>query len=701
MRKKPDIQMGLTEEVAAPTEQKAGLAEVKPALPAPKAAESAGEPAPTVESERAAEERSPAPWRELKIAVIDDALHPPRLALLSEGDAAALEHLLTENGEVVAELKEIGCDAGASVDERLVLIAETDVVLASLALVGEVSADALRMIEEHRAFRRLIDSLKQEVAAVFACDPFQEVPDLTAYNLVLLDYYLEGPAKGGERAIAVATAIREQQKQHEEQQIVLMSSLESVRDLRGDFRAQADITGSTFAFVGKSDLNEPWKVKAHLGMLERARPYAPAFTQYRSKLDDALTKATKGLLELVDDLDIGDYAFIQSRALMKDGHPLGDYVFWLISSQLTSLVFEQEEMREQQRALDTLAFVGESFAATEPSTIVANLLHSALVSRNVGPLGPHPRANPDGKYSRFPLVQLGDVFLDAKRTKAVVVMSADCDLAFSPQGDREPEAETPVMLVPGTPIKLKDAPESNDAKTDGVLHREEVYRITWKFAKYRSVELGNLESWLKNEGYDVTNRDRLRPLFALKLQQEFGAHLLRVGPPIIPPMTTAAKGQLFICSGPDRDLVREFDAGEIMLTRFKGTTWLRVTPALAGALKDAGEDLHARLLEMREAATGKSIEQFTKKIETLDGQLSRDEFWINLLNNVVLNGPGKIKSEGPLGFVLGSDWTIPNRPSVVLAILEDIDGAAEEKARNVSSPHAEGQLDVGAVSAAD
>lgn len=696
MDKKTGTEKGPTDEAAVTSEQ---IAPPDNGEPAVAQNQEAGETPLAVERVQSAAEKPPALWQGLRVAVIDDAMHPPQLALLSEGDAVALGQLLTDNAEIEAELIEHGCDA-TSADDRLRFFAASGILLATTALVGGISSDAMRMIEEHRAFRLLVNSLEQEVADVLTCDPFQDVPDLTTYNLVLLDYYLEGPAKGGERAMAVATNIRGQQKPYDDQQIVLMSSLESVRDLRGDFRSKTDVTGSAFAFIGKSDLNEPWKVKAHLGMLERARPYAPAFTQYRSKLDEALAKASKGLLDLVDDLDIGDYAFLQSRALMKDGHPLGDYVFWLLSSQLTSLAFEANEMREQQRALDTLEFVGESFAATEPSTVVANLLHSALVSRNLGPLGSHPRAKPESKYAAFPLVQLGDVFLDADRSKAVVVMSADCDLAFSPQEDREPETETPVMLVPGTPIKLKDAPDTDDAKTDGMLHREEVYRIAWKFAKYRSVELGKLEAWLKDEGFDVSNRDRLRPLFGLKLQQEFGAHLLRVGPPIIPPMTTPARGQIFVCSSPGRDPIRQFDAGEIMLTRFKGTTWLRVTPPLAGALKEASEDLLNRLAEKHEASSGRAKEDLARKVTALEGQLSKDEFWIGLLSNVELNAVGRVKSVGLLQFVLGSDWAEPGKPCVVLEISEEVSRTGAETTLNEPPTHVEGKLDIDAVSAA-
>lgn len=661
------------------------------------APEAVAEPAARLDAGEVGVDAAPPPWGALTVAVIDDAMHLPRLDRLSDQDATAVGQLLEQNAEVKAELTALGCVADASPDEQLRALAESGDILASIAMIGGVSADAQRMIEEHRTFRRLMDILEHEVHEVTICDPYQALPDLTAHNLILLDYYLNGPSKGGDLAVQVATNIRGQAGRAADQQIVLMSSLEGVRELRGQFRSETDLAGSAFAFIGKPDLNEAWKVKAHLGMLERARPYAPAFTEYRTKLAEALAQAREDLLALVDDLDIGDYAFLQSRALMKDGHPLGDYVFWLLSSQLMALAFERDEMRERQRTLDMLEFVGEPFAATEPSTIVANLLHSALVSRNMGALGPHPRAKPGSAYANFPLVQLGDVFLDTGRTKAVVVMSADCDLAFSPMEERAPDAETPVMLVPGKPIKLKDAREDADANTDGLLHREEVYRIVWDFAKYRAVPLGNLEDWLKREDYDVSNRDRLRPLFGLKLQQEFGAHLMRVGPPVLPPMTNGATGRVLICT-PDQEEVAQFTASELMLTRFKKLAWIRVTPRIAGMLKQQCEELLLRLEEKRDQAPVKKKPDFTKKIDNLTTQLANDDFWIEMLNGVELNAPGSVKTVGPLGFVLGTEWT----DAKVRVMLEIRDETAidEPEDQGETQVPVEEEADAGAVSGA-
>ncbi|ERM01550.1 hypothetical protein Q644_20965 [Brucella intermedia 229E] len=269
-------------------------------------------------------------------------------------------------------------------------------------------------------------------------------------------------------------------------------------------------------------------------------------------------------------------------------------------------------------------------------------------------------------------MQLGDVFLDKARAKAIVVLSADCDLAFSPLEDREPDAETPVMLVPpGTPTKLKDATDEPSHRTDGILHRDEVYRIAWDFAKYRSVGLGELEKWLKDKGFDTTNRDRLRPLFALKLQQEFGAHLLRVGPPLLPPpMTTSATGRILI-SDTEKEEIKTFGPKELMLTRFKETTILRVTPPnIAGALKSACEDLLDRLHHQLPHVKEKAKSGHEKKIESLSAQVVNDKFWIELLRGVELNAKGSEKRAGPLGFVLGSDLPEGGNPRIILQIEE-------------------------------
>ena len=611
-------------------------------------------------------------WRLYRLAVIDDAIHLPCLDRIPEAERTAVAELLEGNAEALAELAALSVPAGASVDERLVALACAPGPTVTTALLADRSVEGVRMVEERRSYLRLIALLEEKVESVQQCDPFQELPDLSACDLVLLDYYLEGSSGTGDLAEELAQRVKDQPGRLHDQQIVLMSSLEAVRKFRTLFREKSGIEGAAFTFVAKRDLDERWKVEAHLGMLARARPYAPALVSYRETLDASLEKARTDLLALIDDLDIGDYAYLQSQALMKDGHPLGDYVLWLISSQMVSQAFENPDMRSRQRELDRLEFVGEPFAPTEPSPVVATFFQSALLAKNVGKLDRHPRAQEDGEYAAIPLVQLGDVFFDSGRTRAAVVLSADCDLAFSPVRERAPDADTPVIFVTGETVRLKDGDGEEGPHTAGMIHQGEVYRINWNFSKYRSVRLIELATWLQGQGYSTANRDRLRPLYGLKLQQQFGAHLMRVGPPLTPPMTTKASGRIFICS-PDRSDPEELEHGEVMLSRFGGRTRVRITPKIASAMKNGCEQLVSELEGKASAMLVARQADFRKKIESHQRTVENDAFWIDLLNGVDLSGPGAVKPVGSsCGFVLGADWADGGKLRVVLEIEEAV-----------------------------
>ena len=214
-----------------------------------------------------------------------------------------------------------------------------------------------------------------------------------------------------------------------------MSSVENVRSFRRTFRRSTEIQGSAFSFVAKDDLDKPWKIRAHLQMFARTLPHSQVVGEYISSAKSSVRNAGDRLIEVLDDLDLGDFAYIQKLSLQADGHPLGDYLSWLFSAHLAARAFEYE-LREQQANVDKVEFDEVFISPVEPSTIVATLYHDALFARNVGRLGPHPRAVEGGELQDVPMVGLGDVFLDSGRTKAVVILSADCDLAFAPKAER-------------------------------------------------------------------------------------------------------------------------------------------------------------------------------------------------------------------------------------------------------------------------
>ena len=391
-----------------------------------------------------------------------------------------------------------------------------------------------------------------------------------------------------------------------------------------------------------------------------------------------MNKAQQQLAGLLDDLDLGDFAYLQNLALRADGHPLGDYLSWLLSSHLASLAFEYD-LRNEQVFVDKIEFDETLVSPTEPSMVVATLYHGALFARNQGPLGPHPLAKEADGFSGVPLVQLGDVFVDDKRSKAAVVLSADCDLAFAPSTERMPDKSTSVLLVRGKPLAIRAAEQNVDANaTEGMEHDSEVYRIDWKFDTYRTVKLGELKAYLCDEGFDISGRDRLRSLYALKLQQEFGNHVLRVGPPVMPPVQMKMSGEIVQSMDGERVPVNTLDDDGVFASFFKGKLSIRITPAIAGQLRSAVEKLHAamreRLTILKTAdrsnkASPNELRTLNLKVAAIARHLEIDRSWIELLGDKDLPKIGSIRRLLPnLYLARGHEWTDPTESAVVFQV---------------------------------
>lgn len=613
------------------------------------------------------------------IAVIDDALIPIALASAPETEHSAVRAALS-GAQAKADLAERGFDddrIAKNIDEALEALTDPSISLGEAFVQITTASERLAtLIQERRNVRQLVEDLERQPGIeVLRCNPTQPLPDLSQHQLIFIDYYLEGSTADGSLAERLAAEIQAKQEEKTTQQIVLMSSVDRVRTFRKSFRERTHLDGAAFAFIAKADLDEKWKVTAQLAMLSRALPHGRTIANYLVKLDEKVKTAKDDLFKLIHDLDLGDYAYLQSQALSADGHPLGDYLSWLLSSHLGALIFETD-LRKQQAELDAIEFEPHPVASTEPSPVVAHLYHSAIFSSNHGPLGPHPRAHATGRYSSIPLVQLGDVFFDASHSKAVVVLSAACDLAFAPNEVRAPDEETPVILVPGTPVSSTDGSQSIGPSTYGVLKGNDVYRIDWKFSDYRSVQLGGLRDWLSLNKFEFADRNRLRPLYGLKLQQEFGAHLLRVGPPVMPPVMRSMKGILYRCID-DKTLIMELDSGDVMVSTHRGVSSVTMTPALVGRLRSECKVLRSELEAQVTAAKSSgakdnAIKGMTLRNEALQRDIDRDEFWIEMLGHFALNSPNTVERKGQaICVVRGNTWDLPNKPCIVLEILDE------------------------------
>jgi hypothetical protein len=182
---------------------------------------------------------------------------------------------------------------------------------------------------------------------------------------------------------------------------------------------------------------------------------------------------------------------------------------------------------------------------------------------------------------------------------------------------------------------------------------------------------------LGDEGYELTNRDRLRPLYGLKLQQDFGNHILRVGPPIMPPVHMPMRGELFLCTDEQTTPLGVLEKDELYSSWFKGKLTVRITPSIAGQLRRTVEDLligmKDRLDELKTAEQDdrvkKAVKSLEPKVTAITNNLAKDESWIRLLGDQELPSSLEKKTQG-LYFVRGAGWTRPSDPAIVFQITD-------------------------------
>ena len=349
------------------------------------------------------------------IAVIDDAFQAIDLDRLPEPERdAAVRALSKIDGEAQADIVGRGFEMDVlTTSPNVVLDALTDPerplgeAFAHFQLASETLG---RRIETRHAVRLLVAHLRAvSGAALRELVPDGTSLDLSGFDLIFLDCFLEDGSYDTDAAQGIARDIARAADFESSQQLVLMSSSERARMVRRQFRAGAGIEGTAFLFVSKSELDQKWKVQAHLNMLACARPNSVAVADYVRSAKANVKAAAETLAELLDDLDLADFAHVQNLALQEDGHPLGQYLSWLFSSHLRALSFEGD-LRNLERRVDSLSFDESLISPGQVSGLVTTFHHSAIFASGLGPLRGHPLA--DAEEPGPPVVRLGDVFLD-------------------------------------------------------------------------------------------------------------------------------------------------------------------------------------------------------------------------------------------------------------------------------------------------
>ena len=620
----------------------------------------------------------PAPSAIESIAIVDDDLAPLTTDHLVDDNSQPLSLTSVLNAAGLRDLEERGFAGDAltsAPDQAIDSLSDPSQPLGeAYVCISEASTHLAQMIDARRTVRALVEHIRSICnSTVTEFVPENTPDDFTNFQLILLDCFLIRGSGDTEPAedIAKRAALTPDFTGH--RQLILMSSSERARAIRRDFRAKAGVAGTAFLFVAKSELDEPWKIRAHLNMLQRTRPQSAPLAAYIHAVKESLSAAASELSGQLDELDLSDFAHLQNLALLDNGHPLGEYLSWLFSSHLRSLAFDGT-VRQNENKVDALTFDDTLVAPAGLSHLITAFHHSAIFSRNLGPLRPHPRSRPD-KDPDIPLARLGDVFLDDGPSKAIVILSADCDLSFAPGRSRSTPRSDAVLLVPGEPQLLRTpAPHPDAPVTEGVEHDADVFRIDWLFHRYETVYIRDLKEHLTSNGYRVDRYERLTPLYALQLQREFASKVFRIGSPSAPPVTLRLKASVVKWSPVPQDSVYQRDVfcsftdDQVSAYYFDRSLRFRITPHIAGCLRDALIDLLPTLRDHLDGLADKAHTNFEHKVRAIERLLGDHQKWADLLGDRPLGGEGRQQSLCKSVYLSVGKCETFNEPAVVLQI---------------------------------
>ena len=428
-------------------------------------------------------------------------------------------------------------------------------------LLVRSDADALRNLVEQASY--VVDHASKTKQLHFAIGYLESLgvkvltsgregwsDQLEGVSIVFLDWRL-GPETNRAEAMEEASKVARQiskGSQPNRPMIVLISSDPAVKEEARSFSRHSGLLPGLFDTMPKEWLQDRSGVDLQLTVLGEHLQKGHVVQAFVDAVNSRATEAIRSFVDKIHDLTLSDYANLQHFALKHDGHPLGDYLAELLAGVWVDALF-QGPLRDQLRALDKENF--ESLPAlTSPSEALSDLHMAAVFDTHVGDFEPHPQAQPlpqgEAETERLS-ISLGDVIMEGEgaAAKAYVIINPQCDLAESPRHNRRIDNDLSVLLVPGVlrPVgaldraKRKETADTPFFAVDGARGR-----IQWEGKKQIAVSYADFPGWLADK--PRRRRVRMRPRFALALQNAIRSDLSRVGLPAPPPMYEAMDVQL-------------------------------------------------------------------------------------------------------------------------------------------------------------
>jgi hypothetical protein len=332
-----------------------------------------------------------------RVAVVDDAFDPVSLASFQEGED---REFLAAVNEQDALLKEF---------HKLVHGQENDDVINESHLTDEVAKllwdhgrtlEGLGLVLRRTLFRvlelkvsqveRLCDFLKDQLQ-IESVETYGTAADLPGgeFGLAFVDYRF-GPSRQDE---SVRRAVRwAKHLYHNGKTFIILMSAESEAIKRQEpFRRDSELTRGLFEFLEKKEIDDPGKFCNRLNSFCAGLDTRHEVHRFASAVETAADQAITALKESIHALGLEDYAYLEQISLREDGHPLGDYMVWLLGEYFAHNLAVNDSLQPARKEVNGLKFDRFLPLQRPPSVMLARMYSAAITDPVHEGWDPHPR----------------------------------------------------------------------------------------------------------------------------------------------------------------------------------------------------------------------------------------------------------------------------------------------------------------------
>ena len=318
------------------------------------------------------------------------------------------------------------------------------------------------------------------------------------------------------------------------------------------FRRDTGIMPGMFFRFQKEDLKG---ISLHLILTDIAenRDKAVMLDSFINAVSTASQTAANDVSSLVQGLTLEDFALIQLLSLNADGHPLGEYVLWLIGVYFKQLLERNQDVRTIRSNVDQLVFTAPPLTEWGPSGSFLSAYRAAvfadasphITSGDYPALDEKAKKN-SGNAGDIVALHFGDMFVGEKdgSLTAYIVLTPECDLVFG--GSRAFPRTRSVILLPGNMTDEPPFKRRNDTatRTELLYWNGKDWRIQWRVKEAESIRLGKFRKWTEKK--NLTRVARMEFAFASDIQRAYVGNLTRVGIPVVPPQFQPQNATIYV-----------------------------------------------------------------------------------------------------------------------------------------------------------